>query len=87
MDPSVPDLTAVVDDRDLLDGVLRRLEPDARAMVVLRYYLGMSVPEVADALGVPLGTAKAKLHRSMASMRSTLMPRRGFDGSPRRQSA
>jgi RNA polymerase sigma-70 factor (ECF subfamily) len=68
-DHTVPDLMAAVDDRDLLDRALRRLEPDARAVVVLRYYLGMSVPAVADSLGIPIGTAKAKLHRSIAAMR------------------
>jgi RNA polymerase sigma-70 factor (ECF subfamily) len=72
-DHQISDLTAVVDDRDLLDRAIRRLEPEARAMIVLRYYLGMSVPDIADALGIPLGTAKAKLHRSIAAMRPTVM--------------
>jgi RNA polymerase sigma-70 factor (ECF subfamily) len=80
-DHQIPDLTAVVDDRDLLDRALQRLEPEARAMVVLHYYLGMTVPDIADSLGVPLGTAKAKLHRSIASMRPTVM------GEPDRVSA
>ena len=44
-------------DRDLLDGALRRLEPEQRAIVVLRYYLELSLQETADALGVPAGTA------------------------------
>jgi RNA polymerase sigma factor (sigma-70 family) len=72
-DQDIPDLTAVVDDRDLLDRALRRLEPEARAVVVLRYYLGMTVPDIAATLGIPLGTAKARLHRSMARMRPTVV--------------
>ena len=72
-DHHLPDLTAVVDDRDLLDRALQRLEPEARAMVVLHYYLGMTVPDIADSMGIPLGTAKARLHRSIAAMRPTVM--------------
>ena len=72
-DQDIPDLTAVVDDRDLLDRALQRLEPEARAVVVLRYYLGMTVPDIAASLGIPLGTAKARLHRSIALMRPTVV--------------
>jgi RNA polymerase sigma-70 factor (ECF subfamily) len=72
-DQDLPDLTAVVDDRDLLDRALRRLEPEAREVVVLRYYLGMTVPDIAATLGIPLGTAKARLSRSIALMRPTVV--------------
>ena len=67
--PSVSDTSALVADRDLLDRALRSLEPAARAPIVMHYYLGMSVPEVADALGIPLGTAKSRISRSLAQMR------------------
>ena len=66
-----------VADRDLLDRALRSLEPEARSAIVMHYYLGMSVPEVADALGIPLGTAKSRLSRSLAQMRSVA----GVEGS------
>jgi len=69
-DPSVADGTAAVNDRDLLDRVLRRLEPEQRAILVLRYYLDLSLPDAADALGIPLGTAKSRLHRSLIAVRS-----------------
>ena len=71
-DLGIPDPTRVIDDRDLIDRALARLEPEARAMVVLHYYLGMTVPDVAESLGVPLGTAKAKLSRSIARMRPAI---------------
>jgi RNA polymerase sigma factor (sigma-70 family) len=67
--PSVSDASALVADRDLLDRALRSLEPAARAPIVMHYFLGMSVPEVADALGIPLGTAKSRISRSLAQMR------------------
>jgi RNA polymerase sigma-70 factor (ECF subfamily) len=66
--PSVSDSAALVADRDLLDRALRRLEPEARALVVMHFYLGVSMPDAADSLGIPLGTAKSRLHRSLAAM-------------------
>ena len=74
--PAVADSSGSVIDRDLLDRALRALEPEWRAVVVLHYYLGLPLPEVADALGIPLGTAKSRLHRSLGVMRTTV----GRDG-------
>lgn len=70
--PSTPDVSADVADRDLLDRALRRLEPEARAAIVLHYYAGMSVPDVAACLGIPLGTAKSRLSRALAALRATI---------------
>ena len=70
--PWVGDTTAGFAEREQLDDALRRLEPEFRAVVVLHYYLGMPLPDVAVALRIPLGTAKSRLHRSLRSMRSTL---------------
>ena len=70
--PAVADSSGSVIDRDLLDRALRALEPEWRAIVVLHYYLGLPLPEVADALGIPLGTAKSRLHRSLGVMRTTV---------------
>ena len=59
-------------DRELLNTILRRLPPDARAVVVLHYYFDLTVPEVAATVGIPLGTAKSRLNRAMIQMRSHL---------------
>ncbi len=59
-------------DRDQLERGFRRLKPEQRAAIVLRYYLDLTVPEVADALGVPEGTVKSRLHHSMAALRAAL---------------
>ena len=67
------DATGHVADRELLDDALRRLEPEWRAVVVLHYYLGMPLPDVASELGIPLGTAKSRLHRSLGVLRATLV--------------
>ena len=49
-----------------------RLEPDARALIVLHHYLDLPLPEVATTLGIPLGTAKSRLHRALQVMRAAL---------------
>jgi RNA polymerase sigma-70 factor (sigma-E family) len=59
-------------DRDQLERGFRRLTPAQRTAIVLRYYLDLTVPEVADALGIPEGTAKSRLHHAMAALRAAL---------------
>ena len=59
-------------ERQLLDDALGVLEPGWRAIVVMHYYLGMPLPDVAVALRIPLGTAKSRLHRSLREMRASL---------------
>jgi DNA-directed RNA polymerase specialized sigma24 family protein len=38
-------------------------------VIVLHYYLDLSLPETATALGIPLGTAKSRLGRALDAMR------------------
>ena len=67
--PVGADPASDVVDRELIDDALRRLDPTWRAVVVLHYFLGMPLPEAASVLGIPLGTAKSRLHRSLGLMR------------------
>ena len=41
-------------------------------MIVLHHYLGFSDQEAGEALGVPAGTVKSRLHRATAAMRAEL---------------
>jgi RNA polymerase sigma-70 factor, ECF subfamily len=72
MDPAGPDAYASGADRDELDRGFEHLQPDQRAVIVLHYYLGLQLPEAARALGIPLGTAKSRLHRAMRALRGAL---------------
>ena len=63
--PIVADASTAVADQDQLERAFRRLRPEDRAILVLRHYLDLSVPDIADALRIPLGTAKSRLHRAM----------------------
>jgi len=71
-DAPVGDIGSLVVDRDQVERALRRLDPDWRAVVVVHYFLGMPLPETAEMLGIPLGTAKSRLHRSLGLMRVAL---------------
>ena len=62
----------LIHDRDQLDRGFRRLPPDQRAVLVFRYALGLTVPEVAEHLGIPLGTAKSRLSYATAAIRAGL---------------
>jgi RNA polymerase sigma-70 factor (ECF subfamily) len=65
-----PELT--IADRDQLDHGFRRLPPEQRAILVLRHYLGLSPGEIAETLGVPLGTVRSRLHYAYRAMRAAL---------------
>src|SRR6476619_5949674 len=59
-------------DRDEIERGFRHLDADQRLGVVLHFYLDLPSPEVAAALGVPVGTAKSRLHRGLTTLRRTL---------------
>lgn len=71
--PAATDMAGELADRDMLEGALARLDPGHRAVVVLHYFLGMPLPEVAAAMGIPLGTAKSRLHYALAAMKVAVL--------------
>jgi RNA polymerase sigma-70 factor (ECF subfamily) len=70
--PAIPDTTLNVVTRDTLDRGFRRLPPEQRAVFVFHHYLGLTLAEIADTLGVPLGTVKSRLHYATNSLRAAL---------------
>lgn len=70
--PAVTDDVLTVHDRDQIDRGFRRLSPEQRAVLVFRYALDLTVPEIADHLGIPLGTAKSRLSYTTAALRAAL---------------
>ena len=59
-------------DRDQLERAFRRLTLEQRAVLVFHHYVGLPLPEVADRLGIPPGTAKSRLHHATAALRASL---------------
>jgi RNA polymerase sigma factor (sigma-70 family) len=71
-EPAEGDASAALADRDELDRGFRRLTPDHRAILVLRHFQGLTLPEVADTLGIAEGTAKSRLHYATEALRAAL---------------
>jgi RNA polymerase sigma-70 factor (ECF subfamily) len=70
--PTIEDETGLVAVRDQLERGFRHLGVDHRAVLVLHYYVGMSVPALAETLGIPLGTAQSRLGRALTSLRAAM---------------
>jgi len=72
-DIGAPNRTAdVLATRELVGHAFARLAPDHRAVLVLRHYLDLTVPEIARSLDIPEGTAKSRLHHATRQMRDAL---------------
>ena len=71
-EPATEDGANALADRDQLERGFRRLKPEQRAIVVLHFYLGLPVPEIAETLGIPDGTVKSRLHYATATLRAAL---------------
>ena len=63
---------ATVDNRDQLERAFRRLTVQQRAVLVFHHYLGLSLPEVAVRIGIPLGTVKSRMHDLIHRLREEL---------------
>jgi RNA polymerase sigma-70 factor, ECF subfamily len=57
---------------DDLMRALAALEPDDRALIVLRHLLGYRSPELARVLGLPAGTVRTRLARALTRVRDLL---------------
>jgi RNA polymerase sigma-70 factor (ECF subfamily) len=63
--PEDPDLAAAVS----------ALEPEYKQIIILSYFEGFSLTEVADILDIPAGTVKSRLHRALGKLRDQLEPK------------
>jgi len=68
-----------VDDREELDHGFATLGLDHRAVVVLKYYAGLSNSEIALALNVPEGTVRSRLFHALQALRAALEADRRSD--------
>ena len=72
------DPAELVSDRLALDDALAELAPDFRAAVVLRDVADLDYAEIADVLGVPVGTVRSRIARGRAQLADLLgRPRDG----------
>ena len=69
---STPDIARSVAARDELEWAFRSLTPEQRAVVVLHHHLGYPLTEIAATLGIPVGTARSRLHYAVRQLRTVL---------------
>lgn len=53
---------------------LGQLQPEQRAVIVMRYYLDFSEEEISESLNSPKGTIKWRLHKARQRLRTILEP-------------
>ncbi len=71
-DAVVGDAQATIATRDELERAFRVLTHDQRTVLVLLYYQGLSIDDIAGTLGVSTGTVKSRLHYARQAMRAAI---------------
>ena len=71
-EPVAAEGLSVVVDRDQLERGFQRLSIEHRAVVVLHHYLDLPLDQVAEILGVPIGTVRSRLFHAMRGLRAAL---------------
>ncbi len=59
-----------------IEAAIARLRPEYRACIILRHVEGRPYDEIAETLGLPLGTVKTYIHRARGELREYLDPLR-----------
>lgn len=70
--PSPDEHLELHEDQQRVIDALRSLPAGQRNCLVLRYYVELSNPEIADTLGVSINTVKTQIQRGMAALERTL---------------
>jgi RNA polymerase sigma-70 factor (ECF subfamily) len=67
-----PDPARSVHDRLVIEDGLRRLKPDDRIILALRYYRDLKIEHIAEVLGIPPGTATSRLRNAHIHLRRVI---------------
>lgn len=71
-----------VESAQVVRAAVDELPEKGRAAVVLFYYQGLSYDEIAEALEIPVGTVKSRIHNAMARLARALAPDAARGGRP-----
>ena len=72
MSPPTGDAQVWVAQRDELERAFRHLSGEHRAVLVMHHYLGLSVSEIGETLGLSPGTVRSRLHYARQHMRAVI---------------
>ena len=72
IDRSVVDSSAALGETDRIERAFRQLPLEQRSVLVLQHYFSLSHTEIAETLGLALGTVKSRVRYGIAAMRSAL---------------
>ena len=81
-DPVAPGETDPGSERRELEAVMASLPEGQREVLLMRFVDGMSLLEIAEALGIPDGTVKSRIHNGIATLRTDARARRYFSPDP-----
>ncbi len=70
--PNPDDVAVSADESRRVALAVGALHAKQRACVVLRYYHDLTYTEIADVLGIPVGSVKSRLHRALAALEPSL---------------
>ena len=71
--PTDPDAAVRAADRDVIRRAMTGLSPDEQVVVALRFHSDLTVPAIAERLGIPEGTVKSRLHGALGRLRAALV--------------
>jgi RNA polymerase sigma-70 factor (ECF subfamily) len=71
-EPCATDEYGPVLDRQVLEQAFHDVPADQRAVIVLHHYVGMPIETVAQALDIPVGTVRSRMHRGMCRLRRAM---------------
>jgi len=77
-----PDPFARMGEIEELREAIGDLSADHRTVIALRYLADLSLEEIAERLGVPLGTVKSRLHHALNALRASYAAVGRAVGSP-----
>jgi len=66
------DMSAALAQTDRIERAFRRLPLDQRTVLVLQHYFDLTHAEIAESVGIPLGTVKSRMRYGIAAMRAAL---------------
>jgi RNA polymerase sigma-70 factor (ECF subfamily) len=72
VDEAAADPAVNLADREELDRAFRKLTTEQRAVIVLQYYRDLTLTDIAEVLGVPIGTVRSRLHYAKRILRAAI---------------